>query len=186
MRDYKIIKVDFQNESDVENREVVVTLDNGTEVHIVRCYESWEQFGGTTDELYCTVDIADCVNDWLHGDDELPTEVYDYVSDEEDECESSECGLLEQQIRGAYDSFKEKNGHEPLFAQVYIHWDDIHSEEDYSNVTIKLNEEVIDEEDDDIMYYVNGFDELMSLCRYDDKNQTDFVIVGFEEFRDEL
>ena len=101
-------------------------------------------------------------------------------------CESSECGLLEQQIRGAYDSFKEKNGHEPLFAQVYIHWDDIHSEEDYSNVTIKLNEEVIDEEDDDIMYYVNGFDELMSLCRYDDKNQTDFVIVGFEEFRDEL
>lgn len=186
MRDYKIIKVDFQNESDVENREVVVTLDNGTEVHIVRCYESWEQFGGTTDELYCTVDIADCVNDWLHGDDELPTEVYDYVSDEEDECESSECGLLKQQIIGAHDSFVEKNGHEPLFAQVYVRWDNDCDEEEYSNVTIKLNSEYVREEDSDITYYADGFDELMSLCNYDKHNLSDFVVVGFEEFRDEL
>ena len=187
MKDYEIIGVEFHDNDNIENREVVVTLDNGTEVHIVRCYESWEQFGGTTDELSCTVDIADCVNDWLHGDDELPTEVYDYIYKEEDEeCEPTDDSILEKLIEKEYNIFKEKNGHEPLFAQVYIHWDNIHSEEDYSNVTIKLNEEVIDEEDDDIMYYANGFDELMSLCRYDDKNQTDFVIVGFEEFRDEL
>lgn len=192
MKDYKIINVEFHDNDNVENREVVVTLDNGTEVHIVRCYESWEQFGGTTDELYCTVDVADCVNDWLHGDDELPTEVYDYIYKEEDEerdededCEPTDVSILEKLIEKEYNTFKEKNGHEPLFAQVYIRWDDDVDEEEYSNVTIKLNEEV-DDEDDEIAFYADGFDGLMSLCRYNSHNQSDFVVVGFEEFRDEL
>lgn len=249
MKDYEIIGVEFHDNDNIENREVVVTLDNGTEVHIVRCYESWEQFGGTTDELSCTVDIADCVNDWLHGDDELPTEVYDYIYKEEDEEDEDgetavanlsielykdgkmfcgyigdDCGgsgisvrestakecadaisryirdyfgdefpelpnnieLLKQQIIGAHDFFVEKNGHEPLFAQVYVRWDDDCDEEEYSNVTIKLNSEYVMEEDSDITYYADGFDELMSLCNYDNHNLSDFVVVGFEEFRDEL
>ena len=192
MKKYKIINVEFHDNDNIENREVVVTLDNDTEVHIVRCYESWEQFGGTTDELCCTVDVADCVNDWLHGDDELPTEVYDYIYKEEDEerdededCEPTDVSILEKLIEKEYNTFKEKNGHEPLFAQVYIRWDDDVDEEEYSNVTIKLNEEV-DDEDDEIAFYADGFDGLMSLCRYNSHNQSDFVVVGFEEFRDEL
>lgn len=51
-------------------REVLVTLNNGTEIHIVPCHESWEQFGGTIDELYTTVDVAEAYNNWLHGGDE--------------------------------------------------------------------------------------------------------------------
>ena len=50
------------------NREVLVTLNNGTEIHIGECYESWEQWGGTRSELATTVGIADAFNDWLHGD----------------------------------------------------------------------------------------------------------------------
>ena len=36
----------------------------------VPCCESWEQFGGTTEELRVTVPVADRYNAWLHGADE--------------------------------------------------------------------------------------------------------------------
>jgi len=65
--EHKIVNVDFINENEIEDREVVVTLDNGTEVHICACYESWEQYGGTTDELRTTMPIAEKSNYWLHG-----------------------------------------------------------------------------------------------------------------------
>lgn len=82
MRKYKITDVEFHDNGNIDDREVVVTLENDTEIHIAACYESWEQWGGTKDELCCTVDIADCVNDWLHGlENEPPAEVYDYVSE---------------------------------------------------------------------------------------------------------
>ena len=82
MREYKITDVEFHDNGNIDDREVVVTLENDTEIHIAACYESWEQWGGTKDELGCTVDIADCVNDWLHGlESEPPAEVYDYVSE---------------------------------------------------------------------------------------------------------
>lgn len=82
-RDYKIKCVEFHDNDDTEKREVVVTLDNGTEIHIESCYESWQQWGGTRDELSTTAVIAECVNDWLHGIGEPPAEVYDYVYEEE-------------------------------------------------------------------------------------------------------
>ena len=79
MRDYKVTDIDIVSSKKGE-REVMCTLDNGTEIHIAACYESWEQWGGNRDELGCTVDIADCINDWLHGlEDEPPAEVYDYI-----------------------------------------------------------------------------------------------------------
>lgn len=78
-RDYKPMIIQF-NGKKVKDREAVVTLDNGTEIHICACYESWEQYGGNKDELGATVDIADCINDWLHGiEDEPPVEVYEYL-----------------------------------------------------------------------------------------------------------
>ena len=52
-------------------RQVRITLSTGSIVKIGRCQESWEQWGGTTEELWQTVDIADKYNDWLHGG-ELP------------------------------------------------------------------------------------------------------------------
>jgi hypothetical protein len=89
--EYKITKIQFIHEltkNDIETREVIVTLDNDSQVHITACYESWEQWGATTDEKWCTVPLADRVNEWLHGEtDEIPTDVYDYIENEDDvEC----------------------------------------------------------------------------------------------------
>jgi hypothetical protein len=78
-KDYKPIDIEFNGDK-VEDREAVVTLDNGTEIHISACYESWQQYGGCHDELVATVNIAECINDWLHViEDEPPAEVYDYI-----------------------------------------------------------------------------------------------------------
>ena len=40
-------KIELFNVDKVEDREVVVTLSNNTQIHIVACYESWQQYGGT-------------------------------------------------------------------------------------------------------------------------------------------
>jgi len=69
-RSYEIINVELCNANNVEEREVKVTLENGSEITIVACEESFEQYGGTIDELYSTIDIAMEVVDWLHGGDE--------------------------------------------------------------------------------------------------------------------
>lgn len=80
----KIVDIEFKDNGNIDDREVVVTLDNDTEIHIAACYESWEQWGGTTEELGCTVDVADCANEWLHGlEDEPPAEAYDYIWEDE-------------------------------------------------------------------------------------------------------
>ena len=42
-RYYKIKHIEFHDNDDPEKREVVVTLDNETEIHIESCYESWQQ-----------------------------------------------------------------------------------------------------------------------------------------------
>lgn len=47
-------------------RECHVELNNGSIVKICACYEGWEQYNGTYEELCTTVDIAYYVNEWLH------------------------------------------------------------------------------------------------------------------------
>ena len=58
MDDLQVIKVEFLNVDNIEDRECICTLNNGTKVHISSCYESWEQWGGTTNELFVTMPIA--------------------------------------------------------------------------------------------------------------------------------
>ena len=65
-----IEKVELLNETKIKDREVLVTLSNGTQIHIVTCHESWEQYGGCVEELKKTVDIAEKYNAWLHGEEE--------------------------------------------------------------------------------------------------------------------
>ena len=60
-------EIELLNTDKVEDREVKVTLSNGTEVHIVACHEGWEQYGGCVEELKKTIDIAERYNAWLHG-----------------------------------------------------------------------------------------------------------------------
>ena len=67
MNALKIKKIELVGENRPKNRKVKVTLTNGTKITIVPCHESWEQFGGTTEELRVTVPVADKYNAWLHG-----------------------------------------------------------------------------------------------------------------------
>lgn len=62
-----IESVKFLNEDNVEEREIEITLDNGTVIHACACYEAWEQWGGTTDELWVSMPIVEANNRWLHG-----------------------------------------------------------------------------------------------------------------------
>ena len=70
MSTLKIKKIELIGQNRPKNRKVKVTLTNGTKITIVPCCESWEQFGGTTEELYVTVPMADKYNAWLHGAEE--------------------------------------------------------------------------------------------------------------------
>jgi hypothetical protein len=70
MSTLKIKKIELIGQNRPKNRKVKVTLTNGTKITIVPCCESWEQFGGTTEELYVTVPVADKYNAWLHGAEE--------------------------------------------------------------------------------------------------------------------
>lgn len=99
--DYFITKIDTKDNT-VEDRQVLVTLNNGTQITIESCYESWQQWGGTTDELATTVGIADIFNDWLHreGDeldeidyhDELVSIAKDWLKENISEwCKDIEC-----------------------------------------------------------------------------------------------
>lgn len=64
VKEIKVKKVLF----DFDKRWITVQLNTGSKIHIVPCYESWQQYGGTEDELSYTMDIAEAFNDWLHGD----------------------------------------------------------------------------------------------------------------------
>ena len=67
----KVTKVEFLYVNQPSRRKIKVKLNTGSTIYIERCYESWEQYGGTTDELYITMPIAERYNDWLHGMEEL-------------------------------------------------------------------------------------------------------------------
>ena len=74
----EITEIKLLNANDVENRQVEVTLSNGMVIKIEKCYESWQQYGGTVEELGMTVDIAERYNNWLHGIEDIDdvTELY--------------------------------------------------------------------------------------------------------------
>ena len=67
----EITEIKLLNANDVENHQVEVTLSNGTVIKIEKCYESWQQYGGTIEELSMTVDIAERYNNWLHGIEDI-------------------------------------------------------------------------------------------------------------------
>lgn len=66
-REPKISKVEFLYVNQPSRRKIKVTLNNKTRIYIESCYESWQQYGGTKDELYLTMPIAEKYNWWLHG-----------------------------------------------------------------------------------------------------------------------
>ena len=67
MKEPKIRKIEFLYRNQPSRRKIKCTLTNGTRIYIESCYESWQQYGGTTNELFITMPIAEKYNDWLHG-----------------------------------------------------------------------------------------------------------------------
>lgn len=66
-KETRIRKIELLYVNQPKRRKVKVTLSNNTRIYIESCYESWQQYGGNTDELYITMPIAGKFNKWLHG-----------------------------------------------------------------------------------------------------------------------
>lgn len=62
----KVRRIELLYCNQPSRRRVKVTLTNGTRIYIVRCHESWMQYGGTLLELQVTMPIAEQYNAWLH------------------------------------------------------------------------------------------------------------------------
>jgi len=67
MKETSIRKVEFLYVNKPDKRKIKVTLSNGSRIYIEKLYESWEQYGGTMQELFLTQPIAEKYNVWLHG-----------------------------------------------------------------------------------------------------------------------
>jgi hypothetical protein len=63
----KVKKIEYLNGHQRSRRKLKITLDNGRIIYAESCHESWEQWGGTTEELYVTLPIVEAHNAWLHG-----------------------------------------------------------------------------------------------------------------------
>lgn len=62
-----IRSIRYLYENRPRQRKLRLELSNGTRITAEACYESWQQWGGTTEELGVTVPIVEAHNDWLHG-----------------------------------------------------------------------------------------------------------------------
>jgi hypothetical protein len=60
-------QITYLGESRPDRRKLRLRLSNGTEISAVALYESWQQWGGTHDELCVTQPVVERHNDWLHG-----------------------------------------------------------------------------------------------------------------------
>ena len=69
MKQISIKNIKFLYNNIPSRRKIKVTLTNNVIVYIVPCHESYEQYGGNSDELYITLPIAMKFNGWLHGKD---------------------------------------------------------------------------------------------------------------------
>ena len=69
MANGKIKKVEFLYINQPSRRKIKVTMTSGNIIYIESYYESWQQYGGTADELWQTVSLANEYNGWLHGEE---------------------------------------------------------------------------------------------------------------------
>lgn len=69
-KEIKISNIELQYINYPSRRRIKVRLSNGTNIYIVSSYESFEQYGGTVEELRITLPIAYKYNAWLHGEEE--------------------------------------------------------------------------------------------------------------------
>ena len=65
----EIKKVEFLYKNQPNRRKIKITMKSGNIIYIESCCESWQQYGGSVEELYKTMKIAEKFNNWLHGKD---------------------------------------------------------------------------------------------------------------------
>jgi hypothetical protein len=67
MRIPHIRSITYLYEKQPSRRQLKIKLSNGRSIRAESCHESWQQWGGTTDELYITMPTVEAHNGWLHG-----------------------------------------------------------------------------------------------------------------------
>ena len=95
---------------------------------------------------------------------------------------------VQQQLTNAREQYVAQHGVEPKYADVIVRFD---GEKQNENQVIRIldeDEKGADTEsfldDDEIFFYVQNFDELITLC--DPNNGEDFVIVDYNDLFEEL
>lgn len=67
MKNLYIKSIRYLYENKPSKRQLKIILSNRRVIRAEACHESWEQWGGTTEELYVTMPVVENHNDWLHG-----------------------------------------------------------------------------------------------------------------------
>lgn len=62
-----IKSIAYLYENTPSRRQIKMKLSNGTVIRAESCHESWQQWGGTEEELYVTMPTVERHNEWLHG-----------------------------------------------------------------------------------------------------------------------
>ena len=62
-----IKSIAYLYENTPSRRQPKMKLSNGTVIRAEACHESWQQWGGTEEELYVTMPTVERHNEWLHG-----------------------------------------------------------------------------------------------------------------------
>lgn len=84
------------------------------------------------------------------------------------------------EINKAYSDYKEEYAQEPRYLNCQITCKDNSSKED---VTIKLTSDIVEEEEDKIFFYLNGFDDIKYFAL---PGAEDFIITGFYGLSEKL
>jgi len=66
MKNLSIKKIEYLGENR-KDRKLKITLNNGAVINAEKCHESWQQWGGSTEELKITMPTVEKHNEWLHG-----------------------------------------------------------------------------------------------------------------------
>ena len=95
---------------------------------------------------------------------------------------------VQEQLTNAREQYVAQHGVEPKYADVVVRFDGEYENENQVIRILDENEKGTDTEsffdDDEIFFYVQNFDELISLC--DQNNGEDFVIVDYNDLFEEL
>lgn len=137
---------------------------------------------GLSDDVIEKIEMDENPIEFYYAASDGDNKYFETIKELMDIIENDGNGDLKAKIMQEFESYKRKNGHEPLFANANIVWNDDESEND---VVIKLTTDVIEGEDDNVLYYCDGIDDFLSLLQKND-NPSDFRVVGLNAFDDRI